>query len=367
MKCIFAIPLLILCIFMVNRADAQPPVPEDLGTELEKLLDKSELPSLAAAAILDGKLVSSGAVGLRKRGDDTTVTVEDKYHLGSCTKAMTATLAAIFVEEGLVEWNTRPADVFKDVKVHKEYRDATLLQLLSNTAGCPGDVPPALWRKLFTSKKSPRDQRRQLVKGILSSAPEYQPGKGQAYSNAGFSIAGAMLETIADKPWEELMMEKLFKPLEMTSAGFRAPGTRNKLDQPWGHNPKPVPPGPHADNPAAIGPAGAVHCTITDWAKFAQFHLEAKPGEIIKKQATFDRLHKIHNKAGSYALGWIAVKVPGLGKILQHGGSNTMWYSLIWIVPEKNFAAVSITNSGQPGAQKTCDEAIAMMMKKHIF
>ncbi len=340
--------------------------PEDLSPVLKKLVDASEMPSLAAAAVRNGKLVAIGASGSRKRGGDVAVTVEDKYHIGSCTKSMTATLAAILVEDGLLGWDTTVADVFKDVRVHKSYQQTTLLQLLSHAGGCPENPTQAQMIAFMSGSEPPVKQRMTLVRSMLTRKSAYRPGRGYTYSNVGYGIAGAMLETLAGKPWEELLREKLFEPLQMTSAGFRAPGSAEKMDQPWGHTAMPIPPSDQADNPAAIGPAGAVHCSIGDWAKYALFHLESKPGTIIKNKESFDQLHKLHNKKGNYALGWIAVDVPGLGRILQHGGSNTMWYSLVWIVPEKNFAAVATTNSGQKGSFELCDQAILAMMQQHL-
>src|SRR3954469_12769597 len=82
------------------------------------------------------------------------------------------------------------------------------------------------------------------------------------------------------------MREKLFRPLGMTTAGFSAPGTRAKNDQPRGHKPDgtPVEPGPAADNPFAIGPAGTVHCSIGDWAKFAAATLPSAKTKLVNPE-----------------------------------------------------------------------------------
>ena len=97
------------------------------------------------------------------------------------------------------------------------------------------------------------------------------------YSNQGYAIVGAMLEKITGLDYETLITEKLFKPLRMDTAGFGPPGTTNTVDQPWGHVQKlfmtiPV----QADNPPAIAPAGRVHCSLDDLARFAIFHLQAR-------------------------------------------------------------------------------------------
>ena len=75
-----------------------------------------------------------------------------------------------------------------------------------------------------------------------------------------------MIERVTGEAWEDLLRERLFEPLGMTSAGFGAPATPGKVDQPWGHLGEigelhPVEPGPLADNPPAIGPAATVHAS----------------------------------------------------------------------------------------------------------
>src|SRR5262245_25594305 len=70
----------------------------EINALLAPVRDKHKLPALAAAVVSSKGLVAVGAVGLRKRGDDTAVTVDDQFHLGSDTKAMTATLIAGLVE-----------------------------------------------------------------------------------------------------------------------------------------------------------------------------------------------------------------------------------------------------------------------------
>jgi len=93
-----------------------------------------------------------------------------------------------------------------------------------------------------------------------------------------------MLEKTLENHGEELMQAMLFEPLGMNSSGFGAPGHSGKVDQPWATKRdcspgfEPVPPGPQADNPPAIGPAGTVHCSLADLAAYAAFHLTGEEG-----------------------------------------------------------------------------------------
>ena len=82
-----------------------------LNDELEQTRVKHGLPALAAAVVKDGKIVASGAVGVRALGSAVKVTIGDRFHLGSDTKAMTATLAGMMVDEGKLQWTSTIGDV----------------------------------------------------------------------------------------------------------------------------------------------------------------------------------------------------------------------------------------------------------------
>src|SRR5262249_53703034 len=158
------------------------------------------------------------------------------------------------------------------------------------------------------------------------------------YSNQGFTIAGAMLEELTHKTWEELIRKELFEPLHMSSAGFGPPGSTKSIDQPRAHTASgPVEPGPQADNPPAIGPAGTVHCSLGDWAKFVSAHLRGENGiASVADAKSFNKLHECP-EGQSYAMGWGRMPRPWAGgDVLTHSGSNTMWYCVVWIAPAKD-------------------------------
>jgi CubicO group peptidase (beta-lactamase class C family) len=340
---------------------------EDVSADLAPLIEGKPVPGLVAAAVLDSKIIATGATGIRKLGDPAKVTVADKFHLGSCTKSMTATLGAMLVADGKIKWDATAAEIFPHMAINEGFRKATLREFLSNSAGAPGDVPPALWNDLSLNKVDEAHQRRQLVEGILKSPPAYPPGGGWAYSNAGFSIGGAMLEKVTGQPYDRLLRERLFKPLGMTSSGFGPAATNGKTDQPYGHHLVDgklvaVDPFPAGDNPSAITPAGRVHASIEDFARFANFHLGKSKGPLKPEQIAF--LHEVVPSSKDYAMGWIRTERPWAGGVaLTHNGTNTMFYAVMWLAPEKNFAVVAACNSGE-GAD-VCDAAVSMLIQKY--
>ena len=70
---------------------------------VEHIRGNHELPALAAILVRSGEVVESEAVGIRAVGSPEPVTISDRWHLGSNTKSMTATLAGVLVEEGVQE------------------------------------------------------------------------------------------------------------------------------------------------------------------------------------------------------------------------------------------------------------------------
>ncbi len=372
------LPVMILAI-LVALFPVQAPAAQtirDVGALLKPIREACDVPGMVCVVVRDNQIVATGADGVRKRGADALITIDDRIHLGSCTKSMTATLCAILIEEQKLAWDAKVADAFPELAASMDpgWRDVRLSHLLTGHGGAPANLDAGgLWSKLWSHKGTPREQRMALVAGVLSHPPEAPAGTRFIYSNAGFSIAGAMAERALDMSYEDLMRSRLFGPLDMKSAGFGAPGTMGKLDQPRGHtaNGKPVEVGPAADNPIAIAPAGRVHCSLLDWAKYVTAHLEgekdsAKGAKPILTAASFARLHKPpFDDDSKYAMGWVASGKPGRRK-LWHNGSNTMWYAEATLLLDQGCAILVGVNQGGEAGQKAATQATAALVAEMV-
>ena len=343
---------------------------EDVSALLEPIRERHGLPGLAAATISAGEILDAGACGVRKSDGKDRVTLEDKWHLGSNTKSMTSSLAAMLVARGVMKWETTVADIFPKLKMDAGWRGVTLEHLLTHRSGAPTEAPLKPWLEAAGRAGTPMEQRMKFVTGLLQTAPEQPPGTKFVYSNQGYTIAGAMMEQITRKPWEELMRENVFQPLKLTSAGFGAPGDAKKVDQPWPHLAlgkkfAHVTPGPFADNPPAIGPAGTVHMGIRDFAKYAGWHAaEGRREGALLGAEFFTKLHTAVG-GGDYAFGWAVLNRPWAGgRVLTHTGSNTMNFAVMWVAPERDFAAVATTNAPGEEAAKACDEAVSLVIRR---
>jgi len=362
---------------ILATATPTPPTPLAIGAlnqSLEAIRKKHDLPALALVVVKDGQICDRAAVGVRKWGDRTPVTTNDEFHIGSCTKSMTATLTAILIEEGKLRWDTTIAEVFPELKssMDKQYENVTVDQLLHQRGGVPADPPPAAWKRAWDEVGTPTQQRREFIESVLAQPPAATPGTKMIYSNQGYAIIGAMLEKITGQDYENLITEKLFKPLHMDTAGFGPPGMPDKVDQPWGHLHKLYMTLPfRIDNPPAIASAGRVHCSLDDLARYAIFHLQRGTNGLLKPE-TLARLHtpaagNVADPMENYACGWVVLQRDWAGgTTLWHNGSNTMWYIVMWLAPEKHFAVIVATNIAGPEAEQGCDEAATAMIGKWL-
>ena len=342
-------PLLACLVFIAatiaSKADAQRV--QRVDRAVEQIRSKYDLPALTAAVLTPEKIIAIGVAGVRAKGSQTPATIHDQWHIGSCTKAMTATLLARVVAKTPLTWETTLEEVYGPANVHPELRAITVKQLLGHRSGLSRDT------NYRTDQSKPiRVQRTELVQRILSEPPEHPPGTQYHYSNAGYIVAGHIAETAADQSWEELMVAGIFEPLGMKQSGFGAPPTDSSWRQPIGHSKI----GTHAagrDNPPVLGPAGTVHCTLSDWARFVSEHMKGRNGESdLLPQETYEQLHAVL-PGQTYALGWGTSRNASL---LHHAGSNTMWYCTVFVDLKENFAVLVATNIANDNTEKAVRE-----------
>lgn len=274
--------------------------------------------------------------GVRVADGDDAVQLGDAWHVGSLTKSMTATLAARLVEAGLITWDTRLGAVLGDTypDMHDAWRDTPLRAFLTHRSGMVPNLPGASAQRLADGPRAT------YVAEMLAAAPDATPGEF-LYSNAGYVIAGAMLEAVGAAPWEDLVVTHVFAPLGIESAGFGPPpgnaieGHYTRLL--WGI--EAAGQGADADNIPAMGPAGTVHLSGEDMLGYLRAHLLRD--EDFLSAASWDVVHAPVGEE-AYAMGW------GVGEdgSLVHSGSNTLWYAVAYLDPASGTAVFVAVNSG---------------------
>jgi len=364
-----------------------------LAKVLERVRQEHHLPALAAVSMTSTGIVELAATGVRALGFRERVTTNDHWHLGSITKPMTATVAARLVEKGRITWETTIAQAVPELagKMRQEYRKVTLDQLLRHEAGLPRDVPmeaqqseaarqrlsegmPDYFLQDYDAKLSVLDNRLKAAAAVLALPPIGPRGKSD-YSNAGVMIAGLMLERAARKSFEKLFEDELLVPLGMSATGFGPPGVPGKREQPWGHWQQgdspgavlhPLDPGDRfADNPPSVNPAGVLHASLQDVARFASAHLSGelgRPGLLSVK--SFRRLHT--PIADAWGMDWmVSTRDWAKGRWLYHSGSNGRWFACLTLAPDVDVAVFAACNAAGDDGERACDQAAWALIQRY--
>ena len=355
-----------LSFLLLLAASCMAQNPQDVSQLLEPIRLKYKLPALAATVIDDQKILAQGVTGVRKADEKEPATLNDLWHLGSDTKAMTATLAGTFVADGTLKWDDTVSHHFPEFseKIHESLRNVTIADLLSHRAG----LKPNLKWWAFGTRDLSRE-RLKAAKELLTAAPASKVGDYQ-YSNAGYVVVGAILEKLGKKPWEELLRERVFVPLGMKDVGFGGTGTPGKTDQPWPHldSGKPTKSnGPTIDNAPVMGPAGTCHASLSSWSLFLSDQLRgATGGKALLPANIYSEIQSPHPQDGTYGFGWGVTRRPWAGgKVLTHAGSNTMNFAVCWLALPKRFGVLVCTNQAGDNAGKAADEAVSALIDWH--
>lgn len=338
-------------------------------SQVKAIADRHGVPGLGLCTVRDGGDCRIETDGVRKAGTDSLIENDDLFHIGSCTKFMTACLAEMAIREGRLSRKATLGQLGRslDLDVHRNLEDIDLERLVVCCSGLPEDREPDAWpegihSELYSFNADPRAGRRRLTKARLAYANDVIRDGKFRYSNLGYCLAGVFIEEAYDRPFEALLREKLFDPLEMTSAGFGAPVWIDEKVQPWGQiGEDPVSPGPEADNPQALSPAGTVRMNLGDMGRYLRFVLGYS--NVLEHAVLKDLLRP--PAESEFARGWLSVDLDwakGTGWVAT--GSNGNFYTMFCVVPCIDFAIAVSVNSYEHGASGACQEIIDQVVAR---
>ena len=325
----------------------------DINNLLEQLRSESQVPALAAIVVDHQSILAGGALGVRRVDQPNPILLDDLFQIGSNAKAMTATVCAILVDQGVLSWDLTPAAVFPEQAKNllPEYHEITLEMLLSHTSGLlPYTDTDDSDFTLPEFGNLPIEQHIQYFADFLmTSRPVlHPPGERVTYSNAGYSLAAAIAELSSRQTWRELIQEKLFHPLNLRAyVGFEHPA-RIAPNQPWGHilnsdgNFVPHPP-TEPLIPSCLAPAGDLCISLPNYARFLQMQLT-----LLKEQSSaFAPLH--HRGSPGVGAGWGVNALRGmesLGLFSLHAGSTGTFFAITGLSHEHALGFSLATNGG---------------------
>ena len=339
--------------------------------------------SQAAAELVQGNPAHPGALAVRVTPDAMDVQVRglrrsqagaaavqpvDRFAAGSLTKSMTATLAAVLVQQRRLAWDSRLLDVLPELAATAQpaYAAVTLRDLLAHRSGLFAGDSEADLVQLPPLNGTPPQQRLQLVGWALARKPTITPGAGTEYSNGGYVAAAAMLERVAGRPYEQLLNKEVFAPLGAQVA-FGAPGSTGG---PWGHSSRDGrnwtawdPQDARVGAPDFANPAGGALVRGSDLGRFLQMHLRALRGTggLLLSPESARELHRM--VAADTALGWMAGKDLKGQPLSWHNGSDDLSYSALMAVSaDKGVAAAALVNGLAPQTEAALSRTVAQMI-----
>ena len=320
------------------------------------------IPEINYAVVSSKSTLEIAALGKHSINLSDTATLDDRFHMGSNTKAMTAFIIAKYVDKGKLKWSTKFFDLFPEWKEKSKsgYADITLQELLSHKAGVQpfqGENDP----QIPDFKGTNPEKRKQFGQFVLTLESEKINDQTPfLYSNAGYTLATLMVEKVTRKSWEQLV-EKVFNKDLKLNVKLSWPENQ-KIKGTWGHltendSLKPVSSdwNYHLDY---TEPAGDLNIKMVDYVRFIQLNLQGLEGK--SNYLKTDTYKFIHNGVKNYSLGWFNVYENGKELSVHSGTGAFTYFTLVHIDRTKNIAYIIFTNSFNHQTQ----QGVRFLMRK---
>lgn len=312
------------------------------------------LPAMGGAIVMDDGTIYLAVSGVRKVDDPTPAASGDLWHMGSCTKAMTATMIAYLIEKGDLRWDLTMAEAFPQYAsiMDSEHGAINIHQLLTHTAGFPRDADWSQFERDFTPGLDAASSRLLQVRQAATIYLEYPPGQGYLYSNLDYVVAASMAEQAQNARWEDLMTELVFKPLGISDMSYAGTGTPGQVDQPWPHDTyrqATAYNGSFGDPYAMFaGPCGYAHLSLESWGKFVIDQMRGLQGKpALLQTASYQQLVTPGAANPAYAHGWEILAPASDGSpCYGHSGSNSLNTCAVRMYPGRGYAVLVTTNAG---------------------
>jgi len=328
-------------------------------------MDRKQVPGVALG-IAHGEETLTAGFGVTSVENPLPVTDRTLFQIGSITKTFVGTAIMRLIEQGTMDLDASVRTYIPDFRVSDEAAaaGATVRHLLTHTAGWAGDF--------FHGTGDGPDALARYV-ADMAELPQLAPlGAHWSYNNAGFTVAGRIIEQVTEQPFEAALSELVLEPLGLDQA-FLLPAEVMTRRFAVGHSSGGD--DPQVARPWVLGrgtyPMGGLACHVQDLLRYARFHLGdgRAPGEGGDRLLTSESLTLMQTPQvtvwGSEAWGlpWSLTEVGGLRQV-SHGGGTKGQVSLLALVPERDFVLVVLTNADTGG--KLCDEVRRWVLREFL-
>ncbi len=321
-----------------------------------------KIPELSYAVVSSDSVYELQAIGVKKINTDRTASLNDRFRIGSNTKAITGFIAALLVKQGKISWDTKFFDLFPEMKAksRKEYQQLTLLNLLTFRA--------KLFPYTYTDKKPVKgqfsgnetEQRYKFTQWFFKQEPIHKTDS-VCFSNLGYVAAGLMLEKASGKPYKQLLRD-LGTQLGIDFQ-YGQPNFTDSL-QTWGHNTQLIPE-PPGDNYRLnwLLPAGNINMTLPDYVKFIQLQLRGLQGRsdmLSKEEFNF-----LHYGLAQFSVGWFQDTDKKDNVFSYNIGNPGTFLTQVYVFKDANKAVIMFSNAQTDDADHGLTILLRELEKKY--
>jgi CubicO group peptidase (beta-lactamase class C family) len=318
---------------------------------IASVMTEWKVPGLAIAVVKDGQVILSKGYGYRNVEKQLPVTPRTLFAIGSITKSFTVSVLGMLADEGKLDWDKSVRTYLPDFQLYDPVatEHMTPRDLVTHRSGLPRH--DMLWYNTDLNRKQIYDRLRYLE-------PSKDFRSAYQYNNLMFMTAGILASQVAGAKWEDLVRQRIFKPLDMTRSNFSVNDSQKSDDFALPYTKikdevKPVP----FHNIDEVGPAGSINSSVEEMIGYVQFHInKGKVGEtqflsentaeqmqtpqmvIPPSPVQYDEL----GHAG-YGMGFAVSSYRG-NKLVEHGGGIDGFISLLSFMPRKKIGMIVLTN-----------------------
>ena len=328
------------------KTDTPSGVEQELGTLVETAMEKYHVPGVAVGITHGGEELTAG-FGVTSIENPLPVTEHTQFQIGSTTKTITGTIAMRLVEKGRLDLDAPVRTYLPDL--HLSDKDVaariTMRHLLTHTSGILGDY--------FDDPSRGDDALERMVE-IVATLPQLTPlGEFWSYCNAGFYLAGRVIEVITGQTYERVVQETILDPIGMDESfffpedvmthsfavGHNVNEGETTVARPWAL-------------PRVAHPAGGITNSVVDNLKYARFQMGNGTTEDGTQILSAESMRTMQTPALPTSNGnWMGITwmIQDVGdtRIVGHGGGTNGQVSSFAMVPRQKFAVAVLTNAGE--------------------
>lgn len=316
------------------------PAPDELAAELSGILREAQaehrLPSVSAAAVRDGEMLWSEAVGLADVESGEEATPDHQYRIASVTKTVTAVGVMRLRDERRLSLDDR-LDAHLDGAEH----GLTIRGLLSHLSGLQREVPGEVWETLEMPT------REELLPRLAEAERPLAPGAYWHYSNLAYALLGEVVTRVSGQSAEEYLDANVLGPIGMTRTTWKAvdPAAVGYLVHPYTDVARREP----VVDGRAIAPAAELWSTAEDLCRWAAFIADPDPAVLsrvtVEEMSTFQSMVDLTKWRLGYGLGF-ALYRDGDDVFVGHDGAHAGFLAHVSALPSKRTGAAVLTNEG---------------------